>query len=412
VEASPNKGFKIQISELEDLGANLQQCLTDPQLQSLGETEVVCGEFKVRVHRAILCARCPQLLEEIDEGTGERIDLTGLWPPDVVKMALLYVYSGESPPVSEGRKAAPWLRQGSAMSSRDLPALCMSWGLPPSKQWQRDKPSLSKSPHSSQGAEASLLGASFSHLVDNEQESDVRFLLQSHTGEVVHVYSHRIILAARSEYFRRMFFSGFREGQFDGNRIDVRVPTKSAECYRLLLEGLYTGSVAVSETLLQEVSSNPAQSRLADVAREIFEAGDEYCLDGFKAVADDLLLLGTEVTKENVADLTAASRTRHLDPVADRCRDFVSENLGSLLENRALMHALPFHLKEKAWERSMLVQVQVDSKRLGPGVKALKTQKHVHASPHSPKTALPMMSSRRANGIDRTARCFVDCGPA
>jgi hypothetical protein len=393
-----NKILKIPVPDLGDLGTHLRQCLTDPQLQSLGEAEIICGEFKVRVHRAVLRARCPDLLEEIDEGNSQRLDLTGLWPPEVVKSTLLYAYSGSY--------ENPSSRQAPGLSGRDMPALCTTWGLPPQKQRSRDKSNVSKSPSSPQRAEASLLGASFSHLVDNDEESDVRFSLQSHSGKTVHVYGHRVLLAARSEYFQKMFFSGFREGQRDGKYIDVKVP-KSAECYRLLLEGLYTGSVVIPETMHQETSG------VSLVAREVFEAGDEYLLEGFESLADDLLLLGTEVTKDNVAELAAMSRTGNLEPLSERCRNFLAENLGSLLDNRALWQSLPFYLKEKAWERC-------ENKKHLVGSKALKTHKHVptsaqgHRSLHCPVTeaALSMMSSGRSNGIDRTARCLVDCGPA
>ena len=59
--------------------------------------------------------------------------------------------------------------------------------------------------------------------------------------ESKHFHAHRIILAARSEYFRALFYGGLRESQ-DRNQV-IELKECKAEAFELLLAYIYTGKI-------------------------------------------------------------------------------------------------------------------------------------------------------------------------
>jgi len=90
----------------------------------------------------------------------------------------------------------------------------------------------------------STLTSDYAALLDDRTSADVTF-----------VNSDRItknILAARSAYFRAMFFSGMREAQ-RGNDITIRDTSPAA--FRALLRYLCTDQLAFDDTLLVDVSA-------------------------------------------------------------------------------------------------------------------------------------------------------------
>jgi BTB/POZ domain-containing protein 9 len=59
--------------------------------------------------------------------------------------------------------------------------------------------------------------------------------------ESEHIYAHRIILAARSEYFRALLFGGLRESQNDNHTIEIK--ECKADAFKILLNYIYTGRI-------------------------------------------------------------------------------------------------------------------------------------------------------------------------
>ena len=53
--------------------------------------------------------------------------------------------------------------------------------------------------------------------------------------------AHKIILAARSEYFRALLFSGMKESQCDV----IEISEAKANAFRLLLQYIYTGKISL-----------------------------------------------------------------------------------------------------------------------------------------------------------------------
>jgi BTB/POZ domain-containing protein 9 len=58
-----------------------------------------------------------------------------------------------------------------------------------------------------------------------------------------HFYAHRIILAARSEYFRALLFGGLRESQHDNRTIEIK--ECKADAFKILLLYIYTGQISL-----------------------------------------------------------------------------------------------------------------------------------------------------------------------
>ena len=97
----------------------------------------------------------------------------------------------------------------------------------------------------------------FGSLLDDPTRVDVTFVVNNER-----IPAHRIILAARSTYFRTMFSSGMKEAQ-EGN--DIIVQDTSPAAFRAMLLYLYTDELAFDDSvkLLVDVTSNFTESSFA-----------------------------------------------------------------------------------------------------------------------------------------------------
>ena len=55
------------------------------------------------------------------------------------------------------------------------------------------------------------------NLFNQADYSDIELIV-----DLEHFYAHRIILAARSEYFRALLYGGLRESQHDNHTIEIK----------------------------------------------------------------------------------------------------------------------------------------------------------------------------------------------
>ncbi|XP_064623500.1 BTB/POZ domain-containing protein 9-like [Lineus longissimus] len=85
----------------------------------------------------------------------------------------------------------------------------------------------------------SQLSENIGALFENSEYSDVRFIVDGTT-----FHAHRVILAARSEYFRAMLFGGMKES--DPNCTDIELLDQSAVAFKSLLKYIYTGKISLS----------------------------------------------------------------------------------------------------------------------------------------------------------------------
>ena len=76
------------------------------------------------------------------------------------------------------------------------------------------------------------------NLFNQADYSDIELIV-----DLEHFYAHRIILAARSEYFRALLYGGLRESQHDNHTIEIK-ECKSA-AFKILLLYIYTGRISL-----------------------------------------------------------------------------------------------------------------------------------------------------------------------
>ena len=121
----------------------------------------------------------------------------------------------------------------------------------------------------------------FGSLLDDPTRVDVTFLVNNER-----IPAHRIILAARSTYFRTMFSSGMKEAQ-EGN--DIIVQDTSPAAFRALLLYLYTDELAFDDSveLLVDVLCKAKELELTRVANHC----EQRCERGLSAQNAVLLLM-------------------------------------------------------------------------------------------------------------------------
>ena len=123
----------------------------------------------------------------------------------------------------------------------------------------------------------------FRDLCNNQQFSDVQFLIEGRT-----VYAHKIIITRLSEHLKTMFSSVMRESreniiEFKGIRYSV---------FMILLKYLYTGEVEIDAgTEGQEIST--------EFIIELLQGADRFLLDPISHECEKILI--ERITPENAA---------------------------------------------------------------------------------------------------------------
>ncbi|KAM9476639.1 BTB/POZ domain-containing protein 9 isoform 2-T2 [Clarias gariepinus] len=125
-----------------------------------------------------------------------------------------------------------------------------------------------------------LLSEQLAALVPDEEYSDVTFLVEEKRFP-----AHRVILAARCQYFRALLYGGMRESQ---PQAEVRLEDTRAEAFSMLLRYLYTGranlSEAKEETLLDflglahRYGLQPLEASTCDYLRTLLNAQNSALL--------------------------------------------------------------------------------------------------------------------------------------
>ena len=99
-------------------------------------------------------------------------------------------------------------------------------------------------------------------LLNDETLSDVTFVV----GDA-RIPAHRVILEARSQYFRAMLSSGFREGQEPAYKrartsgqeeaADITIGDTTPEAFRALLRYLYTDELRLQKVEMPPTGNGP-----------------------------------------------------------------------------------------------------------------------------------------------------------
>ncbi|CAD6186594.1 unnamed protein product [Caenorhabditis auriculariae] len=154
----------------------------------------------------------------------------------------------------------------------------------------------------------SQLSDSFAALLFSEKMSDVVFVLD----ESERIMAHRIILAARSNYFRALLFGGMRESE----EREVLIKNTSTPAFKAVLKYAYTGKLPMKE--------------LSDDAMEILFLAHQYeLLDLQNAVSDYLQSI---TTIGNLPTILNAAHMYCLEDLIEFCMDFADRNATNVLK--------------------------------------------------------------------------------
>ena len=195
----------------------------------------------------------------------------------------------------------------------------------------------------STAALTSRLQQSLRDFVDNEEFSDVQFIVE---GRVV--YGHKVILSLLSERFRAMFSRGFREA----TEKEIRFPDIRYPVFVRMLEYLYTGvSPHFNVELIGRGSSpGPSSSSSAgaggngedsamytkgggqqgadetdfNLVIDLMQLADQFMLDHLKQVCESILQ--SAITTDTVEYILAHASATNCEQLAALCRHYARNN--------------------------------------------------------------------------------------
>ncbi|XP_071486886.1 BTB/POZ domain-containing protein 9-like [Diadema antillarum] len=120
------------------------------------------------------------------------------------------------------------------MRLRSIKLLMTGLQLPPFLPAMSDTHRISPSTPMGEVEHTTILSHDIGHLFSNEDYSDVTLVVENHR-----FHAHRVILAARCQYFRALFYGGLRESDPDCCEIELQDTT--AQAFEALLKYIYTG---------------------------------------------------------------------------------------------------------------------------------------------------------------------------
>ncbi|ELU00706.1 hypothetical protein CAPTEDRAFT_38610, partial [Capitella teleta] len=113
---------------------------------------------------------------------------------------------------------------------------------------------------------------------------------------------HKVVLAANSDYFRRMFLAGLRESQSD----EITMNGIDADTGRLLVKYLYSGEIPINE----------------ENAQDVLSASHMLLLHDLKAASETFLL--HHMQPPNCVSLLNLSHLYELQDLTKQSRQFIT----------------------------------------------------------------------------------------
>jgi len=140
--------------------------------------------------------------------------------------------------------------------------------------------------------------------INSTEYADINFALSDNSE----VFAHKVILTARSDYFRTIFEGSFREsGQTHISMKDIERDT-----FLALLRFMYTNELTDSENLMVDVLIASARFLLDDLKQKIEK------------------FLETQLDVDNVIDLLFLSESTQTPKLRKACISLLIENLPTL----------------------------------------------------------------------------------
>lgn len=146
-------------------------------------------------------------------------------------------------------------------------------------------------------------------LISDRDLSDVTFVVE---GERIH--AHRVILAARCEYFRAMLYDGLK----DSSEAEIQLEGTNALAFRTLLRYIYTGRVEVSAFEVEELLA-------------ILRLAHEYRVVTIQRPIVDHLKKNLDIN--NVFTILRTS-TLLFNDLTESCMQIVDQNASKVLASR------------------------------------------------------------------------------
>ena len=160
----------------------------------------------------------------------------------------------------------------------------------------------------------STLTCDYAALLYDPTSADVTFVVNNER-----IPAHRIILAARSTYFRSMFSSGMREAQ-RGN--DIVIQDTSPAAFHALLLYLYADELAFDDTLVVDVLRKAKELELTRVCNHC----ELHCQRGLSAHNAVLWFMqADEYALEGLREITLRYLTRNLSKVRAEAKDTLAK---------------------------------------------------------------------------------------
>ncbi|KAJ4844640.1 BTB/POZ and MATH domain-containing protein 4 [Turnera subulata] len=172
--------------------------------------------------------------------------------------------------------------------------------------------------HSIQVPESDI-GSQFGMLLDNLEGSDVTFLVG---GEKFH--AHKLVLAARSPFFRSKFLVSSEE-----EKHEVIINDLEPKVFKAMLHFIYR------DNLTEEVDMVPSGSPHASVSEtltaKLLAAADTYGMDRLRLMCESHLC--KDISVNSVASVLALADCHHATELKSVCLKFAAENLAAVMRS-------------------------------------------------------------------------------
>jgi len=146
--------------------------------------------------------------------------------------------------------------------------------------------------------------------------------------------AHRVILAAKSDYFRTLLTSGMKESYSK----EVELKDTPIQAFRLLLRFIYTGQMSLEEQELE-------------VVLDVLGLAQRYCfLELEKSVAEHLC---STLDEERVCEIFESAKLHEIQPLIESCYTFIDHHGEDVLEQPSFLK-LPRHLVADIFSRDTL----------------------------------------------------------
>uniref|UniRef100_A0AAR5QFU2 BTB/POZ domain-containing protein 9 n=1 Tax=Dendroctonus ponderosae TaxID=77166 RepID=A0AAR5QFU2_DENPD len=157
------------------------------------------------------------------------------------------------------------------------------------------------------------LSENLASLLLSQEYSDIVLVVE---GQKLH--AHKVILAARSDYFRALLYGGLRES----NQDEIELPNAPLNAFKVLLKYIYTGHMFLM-TMKEEV--------ILDILGLAHQYGFE---DLERAISDVLVLL---LCMRNVCALLDTARLYNLEKLTTVCLLYLDIHAAEILKHESFL---------------------------------------------------------------------------